>query len=94
MKRYLVNEKEQCATSFFRFRHLQLLAIVVTLTTLLFFPYSRIVSAETNTKIQELNAFIEGGRGVVYTLSNVKKGDRLYAYMKNASGNLDPMLGI
>jgi len=31
---------------------------------------------------------------MVYTLSGLKKGDMLYAYMANTGGNLDPMLGI
>jgi len=78
----------------FIFRTLRLLTLVVILATLLIWPNSRAVSEEAKSQIQELNGFIEGGRGVVYALSNLKKGDTLYAYLTNTSGNLDPILGV
>jgi hypothetical protein len=78
----------------FMFRHLQLLTFLVILPILFVSPISRAVSEEATSQIQELNGFLEGGRGVVYTLSNLKKGDTLYAYLTNTSGNLDPMLGV
>jgi hypothetical protein len=78
----------------FMFRHLQLLTFLVILPILFVSPISRAVSEEATSQIQELNGFLEGGRGVVYTLSNLKKGDTLYAYLTNTSGDLDPMLGV
>ena len=51
-------------------------------------------SAEIRPQIQELHGFLEDDRGTVYTLNNLKKGDTLYVYMTNTSGNLDPMLGL
>jgi len=76
------------------FRYLQLLTFLVILPILFVWPISSAASEETKSQIQELNGNLEGGRGVVYTLSNLKKGDTLYAYLTNTSGNLDPMLGI
>jgi hypothetical protein len=95
MKRLLDSVKGQCIIkSSFMFRSLQTLALVVILPLLLIWPDSRAVSEELKPQIQELNGVIEDGRGVLYTLSNLKKDDTLYAYMTNTSGNLDPMLGV
>lgn len=75
-------------------RFLRVMTLVFILPTLLIWTDSRAVSEEIKPQIQELSGVIEDGRGVVYTLSNLKKGDTLYAYMTNTSGNLDPMLGV
>lgn len=95
MKRYHESGKEQCMkTSFFMFAPLRLLFFWGILLSLLFWTNARVVSGEEKPQIQELRGYIEEGRGAVYTLSNLKKGDTLYAYMTSTSGNLDPMLGI
>jgi hypothetical protein len=51
-------------------------------------------SAETNRSIQEMSGSLEGGGQIIYTLSDLKKGDTLFAYMTSTGGNLDPLLGI
>ena len=95
MKRYLESVKGQCIIkNSFMFRSLGALTLVVILPILLIWPDSSAFSEEISPQIQELNGVIEDGRGVVYALSNLKKGDTLYAYMTNTSGNLDPMLGV
>ncbi|MFW2365261.1 MAG: hypothetical protein ACN4GW_02535 [Desulforhopalus sp.] len=44
--------------------------------------------------IQEVQGYLEEGSRVVYTLSDLKKGDMLYAYITSTNGNLDPLIGI
>ncbi len=95
MKRYLESGKEQCIIPrHFMFSPLRLLPLVVILAILFIWPNSRAVSEDTTSRVQELQGFLPGGRGIVYALSDLKKGDTLYAYMTNTSGNLDPMLGV
>lgn len=95
MKGYLESGKGQCTIkSSFMFRSFQALALVVILPILLIWTDSSAVSEELKPQIQELNGVIQDGRGVIYALSNLKKGDTLYAYITNTSGNLDPMLGV
>ena len=57
-------------------------------------PLGLAYSAELHPQIQELHGAITEGQGRAYTLSNLKKGDTLYAYMANTRGNLDPVLGV
>jgi hypothetical protein len=95
MKGYLESGKGQCTIkSSFMFRSFQALALVVILPILLIWTDSSALSEEIKPQIQELNGVIQDGRGVIYALSNLKKGDTLYAYITNTSGNLDPMLGV
>ena len=68
-----------------------LLAIVTIFLTV---PHGLSFSAEVQPRIQELVGAIKDGRGMVYTLSDFKRGDTLYAHLANTSGNLDPMLGV
>ena len=72
----------------------RLLIGVIILSVFTILPVCQPVAAQTSGHIQELQDVIEDGRGVVYTLRGLKKGDTLYAYMANTGGNLDPMLGI
>lgn len=93
MKKHLIGEKEdRPGNGSFLFRHLKRLMLIITLGIV--FLNTTPVFAKTNEKIQELQGFLEGGLGMVYALSNLKKGDTLHAYMANTSGNLDPMLGL
>ncbi len=72
----------------------RLLIYLLALGFFTLFPTGLSISAATESRIQELHGFVDDGRGIVYVLKNLKKGDRLYAYMTNTSGNLDPLLGI
>ena len=76
-------------------RHpLRLLAVLFLLGMAATLPFTETVVAETAPRIQELQGFVENGHGRVYTLSNLKKGVTLSAYMTNSGGNLDPLLAI
>jgi hypothetical protein len=73
---------------------LRLLAVLFLLGMAATLPFTETVVAETAPRIQELQGFVENGHGRVYTLSNLKKGVTLSAYMTNSGGNLDPLLAI
>ena len=71
---------------------LLLLAIMIGICT--FATTGDFALAETNPRIQLLESFLGDDRGIVYTLTDLRKGDTVYAYMAGTSGNLDPMLGV
>lgn len=65
--------------------------VLLSLSNCLLIP---IAMGMTDEKIQNIQGSIKDGIGIVYTLENLKKGETLFFSMKNAGGNLDPMLGI
>jgi hypothetical protein len=53
-----------------------------------------VAHAETEGRVQHLTGYIEDGRGIFYSLPDMKQGDIIYASMQNTGGNLDPLVGI
>lgn len=51
-------------------------------------------SAGTQKIIQEIEGFLQENTHSLYVLSDLKKGDTVFAYMERKSGNLDPFLGV
>jgi hypothetical protein len=51
-------------------------------------------TAQGDRAIQILTGRIEPGEVILYLLPDLRQGQRLYIRMENASGNLDPALGI
>ncbi len=66
--------------------------LIILLVIIIFNGTSSAVAKES--QIQEFRGSIEDDRAIIYELPNLKKGDTLYAYMANKTGNLDPMLGL
>jgi len=53
-----------------------------------------VAHAVTEGRVQHFTGYTEDGRGVVYSLPDMKQGDIIYASMQNTGGNLDPLVGI
>ncbi len=51
-------------------------------------------AAQENQPIQEVNGGIEPGAVIVYRVSNLVKGQTVYAYAAGTSGNLDPLIAL
>jgi hypothetical protein len=50
--------------------------------------------AQDEPAVQILDGRIESGEVMYYRLENLKVGDTLYAYLRNTSGNLNPLLAL
>ncbi len=50
--------------------------------------------AQDESEIQVLEGRVEVGEVMYYRLPDLKAGDTLYAYMRNLSGNLNPLLTL
>ena len=57
----------------------------------LFLPIQT-TAAQVNMAIQEVTGEIEPGAAIVYRVSDLVKGQTVYAYMAGISGNLDPLM--
>ena len=69
-----------------------ILILLVLLLSLLVLPVA--VRAQVEPAIQEINDSLAPGQSDLFRLDGLKKGQVLYAYMENTSGNLDPILSI
>ena len=50
--------------------------------------------AQDAPAVQELQGALAPGETDIYLLQGLTKGQTLYAYMENSSGNLDPTLSV
>ena len=71
--------------------------LAVIITSILIIVLSLIsggepIHAQEGGQVQLITGRAEPGAGSFYDLANLKKGQTLYAYAQNTSGNLDPLL--
>ena len=67
---------------------------VVTTLALYIFMSTAIVMAGKNTRVELLQGHIEPEAAMVYTLPELKQGEKLYVYVQGISGNLDPFAAL
>ncbi len=69
------------------------LLTLLTLAILVLAPLSG-VHAQDVPPVQELYGSLAPGQSDIYIIRDLKKGQTLFAFMENRSGNLDPILSI
>lgn len=69
-------------------------AAAVILVTLMLFLHSSPAAAQDNGQIQKVSGSVEAGRGFVYSLPTVRRGDIVTVYVSGTSGNLDPFIAL
>jgi hypothetical protein len=66
---------------------------LLTLVVILLAPFG-IVLAQDVPSVQDLNGSLAPGQTDIYLIKGSIKGQTLFAYLENTSGNLDPILSI
>ncbi len=69
-----------------------IMILLVLVFSLLALPIA--VQAQIEPVVQEINDSLGPGQSDIFRLDGLKRGQVLYAFMENTSGNLDPILSI
>ncbi len=67
---------------------------ILLIMIFLLFALPIAAQAQTGPSVQEINDSLAPGQSDLFRLDGLKRGQVLYAYMENTSGNLDPILSI
>ncbi len=68
------------------------ISLFVILAILILAPSPAV--AQTEKKVQEIEAWIESEGGLIYRIEDLLEGDRVSILLEGRSGNLDPLVGL